>query len=123
MVLLFGTFRIKNALEKKVEKGANVNLINKDGETPLELTTSLEIVKILVENGATEIGQSLHFAAQIAKLDILEYLLEKGAEINTKNREDGKTALHIACLCGNLDVVTYLTEKGADLVGISYTLF
>ena len=82
----------------------------------MELTTSLDIAKILVENGATGVSQGLHFPAQNSKLDVLEYLLEKGAEINTKRHYDGKTALQLACQFGYLDVVTYLTEKNADLV-------
>ena len=89
----------------------------------MEFTTSLDIVKILVENGATGISQGLHFPAQNSKLDILEYLLEKGAEINAKRHDDGKTALQLACQFGSLDIVTYLTEKNADLVFPSFTSF
>jgi ankyrin repeat protein len=120
MVYLFGTFAIKFVVEQ-VEKGADVNLVNKSGEAPLEFTTCLGVVKILVENGATGISQGLHFPAQNSKLEVLDYLLEKGAEINTKRNYDGKTALHLACQFGYLDIVTYLTEKNADLVNILKT--
>ena len=79
----------------------------------------MDVVKILVENGATNISQGLHLSAQFPKLDVLEYLLEKGAEINTERDFDGQTALHIACDFGYLDIVTFLTEKNADLVIIT----
>lgn len=101
---------------KKVEKGADVNVVKKSGETPLELAISLDIVKILVENGATDLSRGLHLPAQNSKLDVLKYLLENGAEINTKRHYDGKSALQLACEFGSLDIVTYLTEKNADLV-------
>ena len=106
---------------KKVKNGADVNLVNKSGKAPLEFAKSLDVVKILVENGATNISQGLHFPAQESKLDMIEYLLGKGAEINTKRNYDGKSALDLACQFGYLDIVTYLTEKNADLVFILQT--
>lgn len=109
-------FNCHNFLGKKVEKGADVNVVKKSGETPLELAISLDIVKILVENGATDLSRGLHLPAQNSKLDVLKYLLENGAEINTKRHYDGKSALQLACEFGSLDIVTYLTEKNADLV-------
>ena len=95
--------------------------MNKSGKAPLEFAKSLDVVKILVENGATNISQGLHFPAQESKLDMIEYLLGKGAEINAKRNYDGKSALHLACQFGYLDIVTYLTEKNADLVFILQT--
>lgn len=69
-----------------------------------------------MENGATDISRGLHLAAQTPDMEILKYLLEKGADINTERQYDGQTALHIACDFGYLDIVTFLTEKNADLV-------
>jgi ankyrin repeat protein len=48
----------------------------------------------------------------------VEYLLEKGADINAKRTYDGKTAVQVACQFNFLDIVTYLTEKNADLVHV-----
>ena len=44
--------------------------------------------------------------------DVVEYLVEKGANINAKNR-DGKTPLHVA----NYDakISSYLIKNGADI--------
>ncbi len=69
-----------------------------------------------MENGATGISQGFHFAAQKSKLDILKYLLEKGADIYSERKYDGNTALHIACKYDSLDVVIFLAEKYDDLV-------
>ncbi len=69
-----------------------------------------------MENGATGISQGFHFAAQKSKLDILKYLLEKGADIYSEQKYDGSTALHIACKYDSLDVVIFLAEKYDDLV-------
>ncbi len=81
----------------------------------MEYTTSLEIVKVLVKNGATGLSRGLHHAAQNSALNVIEYLLENGADINMKSHHEGKTALHHACQHGNLEVVTFLVEKNADL--------
>ena len=45
------------------------------------------------------------------KIDIVKYLLEKGANTEAIDYE-GKTPLHIA---RNIDTAKYLVEKGADL--------
>jgi len=75
----------------------------------------LDIAKVLVKNGATSLSRGLHYAAQNSKLNMLEYLLEQGADINMKSLHEGKTALHHASQHGNLEVVTFLAEKNADL--------
>jgi ankyrin repeat protein len=59
---------------------------------------------------------ALHHASyQENNLDVVKYLVEKGAQLNVKNNE-GRTALHFASLVEyNSDVVNYLVEKGAQL--------
>jgi ankyrin repeat protein len=69
-----------------------------------------------VENGATDIDQAFYFAAHNSKLDIIAYLLEKGANINSEQKFGGYTALHTACNFGDLEVVTFLADNNADLV-------
>ncbi len=53
----------------------------------------------------------LHSAACGGKLDILKYLISKGADINSGDR----TLLHSAVLGQNLRIVEYLINKGADV--------
>jgi len=60
--------------------------------------------------------RNLHRAAHIGHAHIVEYLLDKGANINaTCTRLDaGFTPLHFAARKGHVDVVKVLLAKGAD---------
>jgi cytohesin len=73
-----------------LEYGANPNLRNKTGSTPL------------------------HDAALKGTREVIELLLAHAAEINARNREDGATPLHFAASFGRLDAVKALVEHGAD---------
>jgi ankyrin repeat protein len=74
---------------------------------------NLEIVKILVENGAnvniTDYNRNTPaiLAAKYGFLDILKYLVEKGADINMMDY-DGITPLKAAEKYGRSEVVEYL---------------
>ncbi|WP_341761278.1 ankyrin repeat domain-containing protein [Candidatus Tisiphia endosymbiont of Thecophora atra] len=56
----------------------------------------------------------LHAAAYYGYLDIMEFLLEQGIDIDVKS-DNGDTPLLIAALTGNLKVMKFLVEKGADV--------
>ena len=61
---------------------------------------------------------ALHLAAWNGKLEVVQYLLEKGgAEVNVKNNS-GSTALHWAADKGHLEMVKYLFEKGGAEVNV-----
>ena len=64
-----------------VEKGANIEAKNNDGDTPL------------------------HYACLNQKTEIVKYFIEKGANIEAKNK-NGNTPLHYACMgCIETDIV------------------
>ena len=48
------------------------------------------------------------------QLEVVKWLVEKGADVNATNK-DGRTVLHSAADSGQLDVVKWLVEKGADV--------
>eukprot|EP00919_Chromeraceae_sp_WS-2016_P004917 GHVR01011628.1.p2 GENE.GHVR01011628.1~~GHVR01011628.1.p2 ORF type:complete len:107 (+),score=13.94 GHVR01011628.1:524-844(+) len=73
-----------------IEKGADVNLRNVNGNTALLLTVRYNIS------------------------ETFKYLIEKGADVNVRNAE-GNTALMIASESNLLDTVKFLIEKGADV--------
>jgi ankyrin repeat protein len=56
----------------------------------------------------------MHFAAQEGHRDIVELLLAKGADVNTRNG-GGNTPLHWAAKYGHKDVAELLLAKGADI--------
>lgn len=55
----------------------------------------------------------LHKASYDGRLDIVEYLVGKGADKEAKD-QNNDTPLHVASLHGHLAVVRYLVEKGAS---------
>lgn len=73
-----------------VEKGANINIKNNKGNTPLI------------------------FACRTNNLDVIKYLLNKGADINAKNNL-GTTALHKALHYMNSDVAKFLILNGINI--------
>lgn len=99
-----------------VENGASV-----DAEV-LTITKNLEIFEYLLERGNLNINSvgylgmtALSLASiEYENLEMIKYLLEKGADINVKN-EDGSTALMTASMYGNLEIIKYLIENGADI--------
>ncbi|WP_341755628.1 ankyrin repeat domain-containing protein [Candidatus Tisiphia endosymbiont of Ptychoptera albimana] len=56
----------------------------------------------------------LHAAAYYGYLDIMEFLLEQGIDIDVKS-DNGDTPLLIVALTGNLEGMKFLVEKGADV--------
>jgi ankyrin repeat protein len=79
----------KDAVQKLLERGADVNAQDTDGDAPL------------------------HGVAQSDNVEILDMLLGKGANPNIKNRQGG-TPLMWAAVYGSEKVARRLLERGAD---------
>ena len=59
----------------------------------------------------------LHAAAQQGHLAVVELLLARGIDPNTRESGDNTYAMHWAAAAGHLDVVRRLAEAGGDVVG------
>ena len=59
----------------------------------------------------------LHLAASKGHLDVVNLLLERGFDVNTRDEGDNAYALHFAAGDGRLDVVKRLVEAGGDIHG------
>jgi ankyrin repeat protein len=105
--------------------GFNVNVKDKDGNTPLIIASReghTDIVKVLLDKGAdidvvdkSSIGTTaLIIALKGSHTDIAELLVEKGADVKIKDRH-GFTALMCASYFGYTKMVKLLIEKGADI--------
>ena len=70
---------------------------------------SIPNVNVKGKNNVT----SLILASQEGKLDVVEFLLDRGARVNDL-MTDGKTALLMACKNGHTEVVKILMKRGAD---------
>ncbi len=112
---------------------ANINAIDKNGHTPLDIETLLSnaLSKTFSPNFIQESGSSsepleiveyhtgnthLHCAARDADIDTLYDLLEHRDKIdlNVSNKK-GNTPLHLATEYGDEEIINYLIDKGASL--------
>lgn len=75
---------------------------------------SINLVKLLVENGAVILNGHLHSAANDGKTDIAEFLIDNGADLNFKNAQ-GDTPLHKAASLFQVDTIKFLAAKGAKI--------
>jgi len=82
--------KVRGLLDMMLEKGAEINMENKWGETPL------------------------HGAAAKGLIDTTKYLLEHDADVDAANTF-GETALHKACRTGALPLVQTLVQFNANI--------
>ncbi len=66
-------------------------------------------------NTMTPFGTWLHVAAKKGHLGIVEYLIHKGIDVNTKGDIFDASSLRLAAGAGHLEIVKYLIEAGAEL--------
>ncbi|CAK8998212.1 Ankyrin-2 (ANK-2) (Ankyrin-B) (Brain ankyrin) (Non-erythroid ankyrin) [Durusdinium trenchii] len=59
-------------------------------------------------------GWTLHKAAKEGQMDVLTALLDKGADKDQKDEDEGGAALHYAALRGHVEIVRALLEAGAE---------
>ncbi|XP_020605796.1 myotrophin-like [Orbicella faveolata] len=81
---------------------------------------NLEVVKEKFSRPGSQVntpiqhGRSpLHIAVQAQKLDVMKYLVGKGADVNLAD-EDECSPLYYAVLNENKNLVEYLLQMGAD---------
>jgi len=90
--------------------------------TPEEVETKvLEMLQILIDNGADINGRDLrgsapiHCATERCQTQIVRMLVKRGADVNLKNR-DGTSPLYFAAGCpNNSEMVELLIDNGADV--------
>ena len=68
----------------------------------------MDLVKVMVDKGATDVNRSLRAAAYSGYMDIVKFLLNIGAT-------DIDEAISTAVMNKQIDIVKFLLEKGADV--------
>jgi len=82
---------------------------------------NLSICQLLVAKDATVDAFNafnetpLRYAVNGNQLDVAEYLLEKGAEVNKKDKNHYRTSLHVAAMKGYLNMCKLLVSQGASI--------
>ena len=114
-----------NIIKLLIEKGLDVNEYDHYENTPFFVAVAknsdVKTLELFMKNGADIHWSSsdgcwtlLHIAAHHGCINVIEFLIEKGLYVNTKNKHD-VTALHYAALNGNLKIAEILVEHGADI--------
>jgi len=104
-----------------IDKGADVNAKGAVDITPLLAARGFPMIKLLVSRGADIQAQrrfqrmtKLHMVCTEKDKDVVEFLINKGAQVDRKNRR-GQTPLWLAASCGRKEIVELLIKKGADI--------
>ncbi|MBD0391224.1 ankyrin repeat domain-containing protein [Wolbachia endosymbiont of Pentalonia nigronervosa] len=110
----------EKAVDYLINKGANVNLQNKYGISPLYSAIHHgheQVADHLIKKGANVNLQDkngfslLHFAAEYGHEKVVDYLIKKGATVNLQDKH-GTFPLHLAAEYGYENIVNHLIKKG-----------
>jgi hypothetical protein len=100
---------VKEFIKNKI----NMNYVNENNYTLVDLAAyhgKLDILQFLHEKGAS-INNAIFYS--VTHEPILKYLIENNVDVNSVNKKD-ETPLYLALLQGNINCVKYLLEHGAD---------
>jgi hypothetical protein len=99
-----------------IEKNVDVDEKTTSGLTALMIAKELEIIKLLVDNGADVSAKDdqgwspLIYISGNNNVEQLEYLFSKGADINSKT-SNGYNLLYFAIIGGRLEMIEFLINK------------
>ena len=100
--------------------GGDVNTTNRKGTVLITACQqrNMDVIKLLLNAGADpnladSVGRAPIHHAIIGGKDVLQVIIEHGADVNATNRND-ETALTVACRVGNINAINVLLNTGAD---------
>ncbi len=97
----------QNSIKKAIRNAIKIGDINKIKQL---IGDDNEIL-----NTQTSFGTWLHVAAKKGHLEIVEYLIDKGIDINARGGTFDASALNLAAGEGHLEIVKYLIEHSEEL--------
>ncbi|XP_062575495.1 putative ankyrin repeat protein RF_0381 [Saccostrea cucullata] len=110
------------ALQKLLKSGANVNVLDENGEPLLfmpivngDMNTLKALLPFADVNMTNDDGKTaLMVAIEMNDVDMVKKLIQSGADVNMKDNS-GKTPLLIALHDGNFKIAEYLIKHGSDV--------
>ena len=112
-------------VKKHIKNGADLNDFSENGESVLacgvRVCCDIDLLMLLIQNGADifdfdDEGVSIFdMAITYNNMELVEYIIEQGIDINSTNRKSGFTPLMAATCYGRVEIVKKLLELGADL--------
>lgn len=100
-----------------IENGANIKLKDKSGVSTLERIVDfagIDFIKTLLDNDI-EINSALSLAVKHNHFELINYLLDKGAILNTSTEEGKDAFMHATANMDNLELFKSLVDKTTDI--------
>ena len=86
-------------IEEAIAKGADINFLN---------SMEIQLTDITIEEG----NSAFHLACYLGFKEVVQLLLDNGADINIKNK-NGYNAIHYATFNGKYEIVDLLIKSGS----------
>jgi len=112
-------------VELLVEHGALVNIPGRKGlgDSPIHIASNkgfYKVVSYLIEHGADlalkdECISALYTAVYNKRIEVVDILLDAGANVNFTDTQVFQTPLHVAAYMSRLDIAMRLVDRGANV--------
>ena len=115
-----GFVRGGDSVRLQVKAGANIDVVNAMGETPLALAANsgdMVRAKFLLDNGANpNSGGAIAgiYALSVQNVPMLKLLIDRGLDLKTRVTPQGDTLLSFCVQDGSEDIIQLLLENGAN---------
>ena len=111
-------------VKRYIKSGADVNELNDMGESVLACAIrarcDMDLLKLIIDAGADifdfdEEGVSVFdIAITYDNIDMVNYLIKNGIDVNKTHRRSGFTSLMAAACYGRVEIAKLLIEQGVD---------
>ena len=116
------------SVKRYIKSGADLNEYNENGESVLacgiRACCDTELLMLLIQSGANifdfdnEGVSVFDMAISYNNIELANYIMEQGVDVNSTNRRSGFTPLMAATCYGRVEIAKLLLDKGADIYSL-----